>query len=501
MVATKRRIPLFILALVALGFVAATGSVKPHKTSAPVYTTSSTLVTKAVHDRSASLRGMAPQKATPLDAATAPVGMSEANERENASAAPQPGIPDAGAAEQTTFGSRAADHAGDQLRQRPQRRVDLGQQHRRRPRLDRGHAQLAVQGDVQDRRHAARPAQQQLDLRGRQRGPAGRARRATPPTARPTSSTTAAPSRCRSRAARTTRRRASRRRSWAATSSSRWRSPATPAPLPTHSSTATTRPRRSCAAPTTRRRRSPRRSTASARCRRSPRPPTATRSPTTAVRASPIVKGANDTPQGIQNALMGGNEVQTITFTNFNAANPGNIFRLKIGDKMTGPLGLRDRARRRHAGHQPERDRRDQRDLRLHGHGHGHRRLEHDRPGDHVLGHDRAQGRRRRSRSSSATARARRPRARRATARPRRAATGSPAGPRTSPSPRRTDNTLTFTAGVDVPTLGISSRHGHPDHAGRPGHPPAGHRGDGRHGGRHRLHGDVRGREDRLRRR
>src|SRR4051794_31617567 len=110
MVATKRRsgrrVPLIILTLSALGVVAATGSVHTHKSPAPIYTTSSTLVTKAVHDRSDSLRGMAAQPATALDAATAPVGMSEESETENASAAPQPGIPDAGAAEQTSFGAR-----------------------------------------------------------------------------------------------------------------------------------------------------------------------------------------------------------------------------------------------------------------------------------------------------------------------------------------------------------------------------------------------------------
>ncbi|MDA0163273.1 hypothetical protein OM076_23565 [Solirubrobacter ginsenosidimutans] len=54
----------------------------------------------------------------------------------------------------------------------------------------------------------------------------------------------------------------------------------------------------------------------------------------------PIVRGQNDTPAGIQNALQGGNEVQTITFSNFNAANPGNTFRIKIGGKLTGPLGF-----------------------------------------------------------------------------------------------------------------------------------------------------------------
>ncbi|WP_028063246.1 hypothetical protein [Solirubrobacter soli] len=54
----------------------------------------------------------------------------------------------------------------------------------------------------------------------------------------------------------------------------------------------------------------------------------------------PIVKGANDTPAGIQNALQGGNEVQAVTFTNFDSAVAGNTFRIRIGGKETGPLGF-----------------------------------------------------------------------------------------------------------------------------------------------------------------
>src|SRR5262249_51844785 len=41
-----------------------------------------------------------------------------------------------------------------------------------------------------------------------------------------------------------------------------------------------------------------------------------------------------------QNALQGGNEVQTLAFSNFNAANAGNTFRIKIGSKLSGPLGF-----------------------------------------------------------------------------------------------------------------------------------------------------------------
>src|SRR5690242_9900216 len=111
MVATKRRpglrVPLIILTLLALGLVATTGSVrrgaKPH---APVYKTSSTLVTAAIHDRSASLRGMAPQPAEAPDAVG--VGVSEGNEVESATAA-EPGNPVGAAdAEQTAFGPRPA---------------------------------------------------------------------------------------------------------------------------------------------------------------------------------------------------------------------------------------------------------------------------------------------------------------------------------------------------------------------------------------------------------
>ena len=72
---------------------------------------------------------------------------------------------------------------------------------------------------------------------------------------------------------------------------------------------------------------------------------------------------------------------------------PGNTFRIRIGGKLSGPLGFATRARRRDAGHQPERQRRDQRDLRLRGHGHRDRRERHDRPDDHVRGRERAQGR------------------------------------------------------------------------------------------------------------
>ncbi len=55
---------------------------------------------------------------------------------------------------------------------------------------------------------------------------------------------------------------------------------------------------------------------------------------------APIVRGANDTGAGIANALQGGNEVQQVVFSNFNAANPGNTFRIKIGERVTGPLGF-----------------------------------------------------------------------------------------------------------------------------------------------------------------
>jgi|GEM_PF-1067433 len=53
----------------------------------------------------------------------------------------------------------------------------------------------------------------------------------------------------------------------------------------------------------------------------------------------PIVRGQNDTAAGIQNALQGGNEIQQVTFTDFDATKPGNTFRIKIGDKLTGRMG------------------------------------------------------------------------------------------------------------------------------------------------------------------
>jgi hypothetical protein len=54
----------------------------------------------------------------------------------------------------------------------------------------------------------------------------------------------------------------------------------------------------------------------------------------------PIVRGQNDTAAGIATAIQGGNEIQTVTFSNFNAANPGNTFRIKIGDRVSGPIGF-----------------------------------------------------------------------------------------------------------------------------------------------------------------
>jgi hypothetical protein len=55
---------------------------------------------------------------------------------------------------------------------------------------------------------------------------------------------------------------------------------------------------------------------------------------------TPIVRGQNDTAAGIANAIQGGNEIQTVAFTNFNGATAGNTFRIKIGDRMSGPLGF-----------------------------------------------------------------------------------------------------------------------------------------------------------------
>src|SRR4051794_24496299 len=97
MLASKRRsglrVPLIILTLLALGTLAMTGSVRrAAKPRPPVYTTSATLVTAGIHDRSQSLRGMTPQTAE-APAATG-VGVSEGNEVDSAAAAAEPGIPD-----------------------------------------------------------------------------------------------------------------------------------------------------------------------------------------------------------------------------------------------------------------------------------------------------------------------------------------------------------------------------------------------------------------------
>src|SRR5215213_5688195 len=109
MVATKKlRAPLVGLVLVALSVVATTRSVGTSAPQAPVrhVTQASAMVSTAIHDRSQSLRGMAAQ---PLVAApSAEVGMAEGNEIEAAKAAAQPGIPDGGSAEQTSFGPRPA---------------------------------------------------------------------------------------------------------------------------------------------------------------------------------------------------------------------------------------------------------------------------------------------------------------------------------------------------------------------------------------------------------
>src|SRR4051794_604920 len=111
MLATKkfgRRIPLALLALLALGVIATTRSVQTSAPQAPVrhVDQARAMVSTAIHDRSQSLRGVAAQ---PVVAASgAEVGLSEGNEIESASASAQPGIPDDGGVEQKSFGPRPA---------------------------------------------------------------------------------------------------------------------------------------------------------------------------------------------------------------------------------------------------------------------------------------------------------------------------------------------------------------------------------------------------------
>src|SRR4051812_20154906 len=114
MLATRRRsalrVTLALLGMLVLAVVATTGSTKPpSKARARVrHVADATIVSAAVHDRSASLRGAAPQVAeAPVDHELLE-GLSEGNDRENAGAAPQPGIPDAGSVEQTEPGRRPA---------------------------------------------------------------------------------------------------------------------------------------------------------------------------------------------------------------------------------------------------------------------------------------------------------------------------------------------------------------------------------------------------------
>ena len=224
---TKRRsgmrASLALLAVLALGVVAMSHSVEAPRPSASIAAlTRSTTV--AVHDRSASLRGLAAQ---PADAPVSEevleraASMRQGTEVEQRNVAAQPGLPDAGEAEQTRSARARRSSAAISFDNGLNGGSTSDNNIARRARLDRRDAQLAVQGDEQDRRHAPGPGQQQQHLRGHQRGPAGGADRLHERRRAPTASTTTAPSRSRSRAGRTTPRRASRRRSRAATSSSR----------------------------------------------------------------------------------------------------------------------------------------------------------------------------------------------------------------------------------------------------------------------------------------
>ena len=53
----------------------------------------------------------------------------------------------------------------------------------------------------------------------------------------------------------------------------------------------------------------------------------------------PITRGQNNTAAGIAAALQGGNEQQLVTLTGFNAANPGNSFQIQIGGNNSAVLG------------------------------------------------------------------------------------------------------------------------------------------------------------------
>src|SRR4051812_47963043 len=105
----RLRIPLVVLVLLALSVLATTRSVGTSAPPAPVRHVDETraMVSTAIHDRSESLRGLAAQRV--VAAPNVEVGMSEGNEIESATAAAQPGIPDAeSSVEQTEFGPRPA---------------------------------------------------------------------------------------------------------------------------------------------------------------------------------------------------------------------------------------------------------------------------------------------------------------------------------------------------------------------------------------------------------
>ena len=53
----------------------------------------------------------------------------------------------------------------------------------------------------------------------------------------------------------------------------------------------------------------------------------------------PITRGQNNTAAGIQAAIQGGNEQQSNTFANFNAANAGNSYQVQIGGNLSAVLG------------------------------------------------------------------------------------------------------------------------------------------------------------------
>ena len=264
-------------------------------------------------------------------------------------------------------------------------------------------------------------------------------------------------------------------------------------------------PRRSCAGPTTR----PRRSSPSSTGRARSRPSRSTR--VTATRYS--YQGRADDPdrQGRQRHAGGHPE----RAPGRQRGPDDHVHQLQLRDRrehVPAPdrrpavraAGLRHGARRRDAGDQPERERPDQRDLRLPGHRHGDRGSANTGFTSRSRG-ERAQGRARRSRSSSATAPRRDPctPSNRESARGGRAVTGWPStlASHGRAGHRRRLHAHLRRGGGRRGARSITPRrlgHRRRDRQGRAGPAPVRHGHDRRHRRRHRLHAHVRGLEPRT---